>query len=301
MSTKSYRKPNGFKYLIGALVLLLIFYSFKLNSDYQKLEDAFSEQKIGLQAELDEIIEDYKNINVKNKDLSKRLVKEINKIIDLRDSIKNLKKSNYNLIVKYSRKIVKLERENRRLFIQVDSLNKQNYELLQENIVVKQALNKNVIVQKTLANQNKNLLQEQKDLKAKVDVAGVIKVNNIKALAMKERSSGKLTSTSRSRRTDAFKIKFDLQPNPVTNPGKKEILIQILDNNKNIIAAKGNKKVKDGSTIVFSDNIIADYDNQQLGIVSLVLVNRDDINKGVYTINTYVDGLFSGKTSVKLR
>ena len=33
------------------------FYSFKLNSDYQKLEDAFSEQKIELQAELDEIIE----------------------------------------------------------------------------------------------------------------------------------------------------------------------------------------------------------------------------------------------------
>ena len=143
MSSKITIKPSGFKYLIAALVILLIVYSFKLNSDYKKLEDAFSEQKIELQAELDEIIEDYKNVNVKNKDLSQRLVKEINKIILLRDSIKNLEKSNYNLIVKYSRKIVKLERENRRLFIQVDSLNKQNYELLQENIVVKQQLDEN--------------------------------------------------------------------------------------------------------------------------------------------------------------
>ncbi|WP_075341533.1 hypothetical protein [Tenacibaculum agarivorans] len=301
MSRKKHIKPNGFKYLVATLVILLIVYSFKLNNDYQKLEDAFSDQKIELQAELDEIIDDYKNINVKNKDLSQRLVKEINKIIDLRDSIKNLKKANYNLIVKYSRRIVKLERENRRLFIQVDSLNKQNYELLQENIVVTQQLEEKNKSEKNLFNENKVLTAKQKELRAKVDVAGIIKVKNILALAMKERSSGKLTSTSRSRRTDAFKVKFDLEPNPVTDPGKKEILIQILDENKNVIAAKGDKKIKDGSTIVFSDNIYADYDNTQLGVVSLILVDRDDIAKGTHTVNTYVDGVFTGKTQIKLR
>ncbi|CAM1345420.1 hypothetical protein [Tenacibaculum amylolyticum] len=301
MSTKIPMKPNGFKYLIAALVILLIIYSFKLNSDYQKLEDAFSEQKIELQAELDEIIEDYRNVNVKNKDLSQRLVKEINKIILLRDSIKNLKKSNYNLIVKYSRRIVKLERENRRLFIQVDSLNKQNFELLQENIVVKQQLDENNKSNKTLLRKNKNLEKEQVKLKAKVDIAGIIKVNNVIAEAMKERSSGKLTSTSRSRRTDAFRVKFDLLANPVTTPGKKEILIQILDENKKVVASKGNKKIKNGSTVFFSDNMSANYDNNQLGVVSLILVNRDDIKRGMYTVNAYVDGIFSGKTQVKLR
>ncbi|WP_299676255.1 hypothetical protein [uncultured Tenacibaculum sp.] len=301
MSPKNRVKPNGFKYLIATLVILIVVYSFKLNSDYKKLEDAFSEQKIELQAELDEIIDDYKNINVKNKDLSQRLIKEINKIIILRDSIKNLKKSNYNLIVKYSRRIVKLERENRRLFIQVDSLNKQNYELLQENIVVKNELEEKNASQKTLTRKNNSLIKERKALKAKVDEAGIIKVNNISAFAMKERSSGKLTTTSRSRRTDAFKIKFDLEPNPITTPGKKEILIQILDENKNVIAAKGDKKIKSGETIVFSDNIFADYDNNQLGVVSLILVNRGDITKGLHTINTYVDGIFTGKTQVKLR
>ncbi|WP_299619749.1 hypothetical protein [uncultured Tenacibaculum sp.] len=301
MSPKNRIKPNGFKYLIATLVILIVVYSFKLNSDYKKLEDAFSEQKIELQAELDEIIEDYKNINVKNKDLSQRLVKEINKIIVLRDSIKNLEKSNYNLIVKYSRKIVKLERENRRLFIQVDSLNKQNYELLQENIVVKNELEEKNASQKTLSKKNRSLLKERKVLKAKVGIAEVIKVNSISATAMKERSSGKLTTTSRSRRTDAFKIKFNLEANPVTTPGKKEILIQILDENGEIIASKGDKKVKSGETIVYSDNLFANYDNNQLGVVSLILVNRDDISKGVYRINTYVDGHFTGRTEVKLR
>ncbi len=301
MSSKITIKPSGFKYLIAALVILLIVYSFKLNSDYQKLEDAFSEQKIELQAELDEIIEDYKNVNVKNKDLSQRLVKEINKIILLRDSIKNLEKSNYNLIVKYSRKIVKLERENRRLFIQVDSLNKQNYELLQENIVVKQQLNENTASNKNLMRKNISLQKRQAQLKAKVDFAGIIKVSNIIAEAMKERSSGKLTSTSRSRRTDAFRIKFDLLANPVTTAGKKEILIQILDEEKKVVASKGNKKVKDGSNVFFSDNMFANYDNNRLGVVSLILVNRDDIKKGTYTINAYVDGIFSAKTQVKLR
>ncbi|MFY7671799.1 hypothetical protein ACOSP6_12000 [Tenacibaculum sp. MEBiC06402] len=301
MSSKITIKPSGFKYLIAALVILLIVYSFKLNSDYQKLEDAFSEQKIELQAELDEIIEDYKNVNVKNKDLSQRLVKEINKIILLRDSIKNLEKSNYNLIVKYSRKIVKLERENRRLFIQVDSLNKQNYELLQENIVVKQQLDENEESQKNLRRKNITLQKRQAQLKAKVDIAGIIKVSNIVAEAMKERSSGKLTSTSRSRRTDAFRVKFDLLANPVTSPGKKEILIQILDEEKKVVASKGNKDIKDGSNVFYSDNMFANYDNNRLGVVSLILVNRDDIKKGTYTVNAYVDGVFSARTQLKLR
>ena len=301
MSSKITIKPSGFKYLIAALVILLIVYSFKLNNDYKKLEDAFSEQKIELQAELDEIIEDYKNVNVKNKDLSQRLVKEINKIILLRDSIKNLEKANYNLIVKYSRKIVKLERENRRLFIQVDSLNKQNYELLQENIVVKQQLDENVESQRNLQQQNISLQKRQAQLKAKVDIAGVIKVSNIVAEAMKERSSGKLTNTSRSRRTDAFRVKFDLLANPVTTPGKKEILIQILDEEKKVVASKGSEKLKDGSEVFFSDSMLANYDNNRLGVVSLILVNRDDIKKGTYTVSAYVDGVFSARTEVKLR
>lgn len=301
MSKKSPLKPNGLKYLVAALVMLLGVYSYNLYQDYQRLEDAFLEQKIELQAELDEIIEDYKNVSVKNKDLSQRLIREINKIINLRDSIKQLEKSNYDQIVKYSRRIVKLERENRKLFIQVDSLNKQNYELLQENIVVKEQLAQKSKSEKKLVEKTEGLLEEQEVLKAKVDIAGVIKTSNITALAMKERSSGKLTTTSRSRRTDAFKIKFDLQANPVTIPGKKEILIQIIDENKNVVAAKGDKKIRDGSTIVFSDHLFAEYDNNQLGVVSLILVNRDDISKGKHVVNTYVDGIFTGKTEVVLR
>ena len=38
-----------------------------------------------------------------------------------------------------------------------------------------------------------------------------------------------------------------------------------------------------------------------LSLVSLVLVNRDDINKGKYTISAFVDGVYSGATTVKLK
>lgn len=47
--------------------------------------------------------------------------------------------------------------------------------------------------------------------------------------------------------------------------------------------------------------MFANYDNNRLGVVSLILVNRDDIKKGTYTINAYVDGTFSARTQVKLR
>lgn len=45
---------------------------------------------------------------------------------------------------------------------------------------------------------------------------------------MKERSSGKLTSTSRSSRTDAFRINFDLLENPITSAGENAYTFKLL-------------------------------------------------------------------------
>lgn len=285
---------NGLFYLLLAFILILIFYSYKKTQDHTKLQNVFVQEKRALQSELDELIEDYKDLTVKRKDLSKRLVREMNKIISLRDSVKNLKTTNFQLVLKYRKRIKTLERENRYLFAKVDSL----------NIVTKFLEDKNLTITTELTKQqteNSELSKTNKQLKSKVSVASIIRATLPSTKVMKERSSGKLTSTSRSSRADAFKTTFKLLENKVTTPGKKKIHIQILDEHKNVVANKGTTKLKDGSEIKFSDELIANYYNQEMDVLSLVLVNRDDINKGSYSVMAYVDGVWAGRTSVKLR
>ncbi|WP_299156458.1 hypothetical protein [uncultured Tenacibaculum sp.] len=283
------------------LTLFLTLFSFQKSSQYTDLKKIFQEEKTDLEKELDEMIKDYTDVVVRKKRLSKRLKVELVKMKELRDSIKNLRTDNYNLIRKYRRKIVSLERENRNLFIRVDSLSTANNALVQENVITNEILQQKETINVSLTEKNKELTEKQKALEEKVAIGGVIKTSPVKAIAMKERSSGKLTSTSRSSRTDAFKINFDLLKNLITNAGEKSVYIQIIDENKKVVAPKGVTNLKDGGKIQYTDSIEVNYNNDRLSLVSLVLVNRDDINKGKYTVSAFVDGVYSGATTLKLR
>ena len=209
--------PKKRKSLLIIILLLstlfLSLYSFQKSNQYNDLQKVFQEEKADLEQELDEIIKDYTDVIVRKKRLSKRLRTELVKMNNLRDSIKSLPAGNYNLIRKYRKKITSLERENRKLFIRVDSLNTANQVLAQENIITNEILLQKETINTSLTEKNKKLEEIQKTLETKVAIGGIIKTSPVRVVAMKERSSGKLTSTSRSNRTDAFKINFDLLQN----------------------------------------------------------------------------------------
>lgn len=287
--------------LLLFLSLFLTLYSFQKSSQYDTLQKVFQDEKADLEKELDEVIKDYTDVVVRKKRISKRLQIELNKMQNLRDSIKNLNVNNYNLIRKYRKRIASLERENKKLFIRVDSLNTANDQLAQDNLIANEILKQKETINVDLTKKYQKLEVKQKDLEAKVAIGGIIKTSPVKVIAMKERSSGKLTSTSRSSRTDAFKINFDLLENPITNTGEKSVYIQILDENKKVVAPKGITNLKDGGKIQYSDSVEVNYNNNRLSLVSLVLVNRDDINKGKYTVSTFIEGVFTGNTTLKLR
>lgn len=301
MNSKTRAKTIGLIYLLLGLVVFTTIYSIKKSSDYKEIETVFNQEKADLQEELDNLIEDYRKLSVEKKSFSKRLIKEINKIIALKDSVKVLKASNYNLISKYRKRIYVLERENRKLFARVDSLETINKTLVEEKTLVAEKLTIKDTEAQELEKRNKELKNYQKKLKAKVAVAGVVKSSPIQAFAMKEKRSGELGSTSRSSKTDAFKVVFKLLENKVAVRGNKKVYVQIVDKNNNVISPKGEAKLKDKSEIVFSDELTANYQNNEMSVLSLVPVNRRSMSSGAYKINAFVDGKYSGSTTVSLK
>lgn len=290
----SNKSKNAVLIVLLFAVLFITLYNFKVSSEMNELKSVFKQEKADLKNALDEMIKDYTDVVVRKKSLSKRLRIEVQKMKDLRDSVAKLEGSNYNLIRRYRSKIASLERENRRLFIKIDSLNNANEALVQENVITNEILSQKETI-------NNNLTEKNKKLEAKVAIASKIDISPVQVVAMKERSSGKLTTTSRSSRTDAFKVNFDLLENPITESGKKMVYIQIIDEKKNVITPKGKTSLKNGAKILYSDSLMVNYDNRRMSLVSLVLVNRDDILKGKYTISAFVDGVYSGNSVVSLR
>lgn len=282
------------------LLISLIVYSFKTHESQNKLDDEFRKEQKILQQELDQIVADYKKMTVKKKGLSRRIITSINKIIALKDSIKEIKKGNYDKLVKYGMKVTKLQRENRKLLLQADQLTKQNDSLQDQNNEVKKILRAHKKTQDDLSKENVELANKEKELRDKISPATKVKIGNVSINAFKERNNGKYTSTSRSSKTDAFKVKFELLENELADAGMKDVVIQILDKNNEVILSDKNAGGS-GEGMAYNDYIKVNYENQKLGVVSLISVERYSLAKGDYKVAVYIDNEIAGNGKISLR
>ncbi|MDX1829555.1 MAG: hypothetical protein R3342_08425 [Lutibacter sp.] len=291
-------KKNNNKLIIIALAILLagvLAYTFYINNNYKKVNNAIKDEKVEIEQNLDSMIVKYEDAISQNTSMSNELSLERDRIIGLRDSIKNLKATDYRLIRKYRRQIAALQKTNQRLFYLNDSLTGMNT-VLQTNL---DSANVKISTQKAM---NDTLSLKNLNLSQKVAIASVLKVKTAKILAMRTRNNGKLVETSRARNTDAFRINFTIDKNEITDQGEREVYIQIMDAKGNTIAPKGSLMLADETTTIdYSDKTIVNYLNEAVDVISLVEVNRDNINRGAYMVNIFINNKFAGETKIVLK
>lgn len=290
------KKKSNSKLIVIVLAVLLLgalAYTFYNNSEHKKVTDAIEEEKLEIEGNLDNMIIRYEEAIGQNTSMSNELIIERDRIIALRDSVKDLKATNYSLIRRYRGQISKLEETNRRLFLMTDSLTGAN-KMLTINLD-----SANVKISSQLA-QNDTLSIKNVQLSEKVAIGSVLKVSSAKVLAMRERSNGKLVETSRARNTDAFRINFTIAKNEISEQGERQVYIQIVDLKGNTIVSKGELMYNE-TQINYSDQTIVNYLNEAVDIISLVEVNRDNIESGLYTVNIYIEDKFVGATQITLK
>lgn len=291
------KKSNNSKVFIFILALLLVgvlAYTLYNNNKHNKLTTEIANEKLEIEQNLDSMIAKYENAILKKTSLSNELAFERDRIIALRDSIKGLKSINYSIIKKYRKRIAELEKTNQKLFSINDSLIVENKSLIVNLDSVTTKYKKQIAISDTLQLENE-------ELSKKVAIGSKLEVSQIKAIAMKERNNGKLVSTSKSSRTDAFRISFTINKNKIATPENKQVHIQIANSAGKTIASKGKVTLRNELDVAYSDKTQIEYKNQAIDIVSLIEVNRGDVLKGEYFVRVFVDGNFSGSTRIELR
>ena len=291
------KKTSPNKLIIGILIALLLAslgYTWYNNNEHKENENILQEEKIVIQQDLDELISKYDVAIAENTTISEELILERDKIVLFRDSVKNLKNVNYSLIRKYRRQIKSLEDKNQKLLYLTDSLKTTNQFLVQEIDSVKLKIEKQIAV-------NDTLLIKNLELTEKVAIGSTLKINSVKAITMKERSSGKLVETTRSSRTDAFRVSFRITENELAELGDKKVHIQIKNSEGNTVGQKGTTILKNGGEVGYSDEAIVEYSNQDIDVISLIEVERNEILNGDHYISVFLDGEFVGSTKVSVK
>lgn len=290
------KKSNTNLIIIALAVLLLgaLAYTFYTNTEHKKLTDQIEVEKLEIEQNLDSMIVRYEDAIAQKTSMSAELTIERDRIIALRDSIKDMKVINYSMLRRYKGEISKLEESNKKLFMLNESLTSSN-QLLTTNLdSAKVLITKQIAKNDTLTVQNLTLAQ-------KVAIGSELKISSAKVLAMKERSSGKLVETTRANNTDALRINLTIVKNEIAEKGDRQVYIQIVDAQGKTMSPKGEFMLYDNTQVSYSDLSMVNYLNEAIDLISLVEVNRDLMKAGVYIINIYIENKFVGATKFVLK
>lgn len=286
------------KAVIIILVLLLmaaIGYLFMTNNKLQESNTFLEEEKTEIQSDLDGIIKKYDEVISENSTLSNELKLEREEIILFRDSIKNLKQTNYSLIRRYRKKIKELETSYQELYIISENLKVDNQNLTKVIDSVKIFSETQKVILDSISVENTGLNE-------KVAIASILQVNSIKAVSMRQRNNGNLVETSRASKTDALRISLRIAENSLAEAGNRKVVIQVLNPEGEVVKSIGSTTLTDDVTVIdYTDETEVEYINENLDAILVVDTDRKQMKKGIQTVNVYLDGRWVGATKVTLK
>ncbi|WP_418508619.1 hypothetical protein [Corallibacter sp.] len=289
--------PQFFNYrlIIGTLVIAFVVLGSYSFSSYNTLKDheVFLEQERRfVQKELSEMIALYDKVTVKNEMLSEELQQSKSKIQAVLDSLIAAKTS-VPLISKISRKLSTLKQENALLLSKIQEANHQNKVLSDQVLAVSEKLALQQAYISSLESKNEKL---SKTLLEAQNLA----VLQIQAKALHTVSSKSVSETEKANKADHIEVCFTLLKNNLTPQGGKDIYIQIIDPNNNVVANRGVVNFGEKS-LIYTGKTEINYTNTDLETCTKMNVVIDNnLIKGNYLVNVFHDQNKLGSTKIAL-
>lgn len=243
METNLQDKPkkgeNGKNILIIVLIILVFISGIKLYADYRDRTKKSEEILI--------LSEENNDLNRRIDSMTFQLDLRIQEIEKLGGDVKALEEMKEQLLAERNtdrkRSTEEIAALNRRINSYAKTLQEKDAEILQLREANQQLLTENQSLRTTQAeieDEVVKLNQKQQELQEKVNIAAVLKAENINVAAVNSRGRER-EDGFRNRQIEKLKISFNLADNKVADHGNKDVFVQVIaPNNQPIFdVAKG--------------------------------------------------------------
>ncbi len=290
--------PQSFNYrlIIGSLIVavtILTVYSFTSFQSIRAHEQFLEQEKKLVESELSQMITRYDEVSISNDLLSAQLEEaKLNTKIVL-DSLRLLR-SDISVLTKYRQQLYSLQTKNKNLFDTIDSLNAVNQSLEEDKLLAYNQLKKQQLV-------NSNLVKENKDLEESLEKGALLTANSFKAKGY-QKFLGKKRPSVKAKRVQSIEVCFTLAENALALAGEKEIYIQIVNPNNNVVADKGAINFGN-SSLIYSSKKSIEYTNEVVDVCIDVDADIDEqpLVAGTYYISIFHEDRKLGSTEVILK
>lgn len=251
-----------------------------------------------LQTELHDMEAGLSRLRGKNQELDNLLASADKELEERKDKINKLIRQNASLS-KFRKEAEELRKLKQVYLVRIDNLEKKVEELTAEN--------------SSLRDDNQRLMSELESVRnnyiimeRKVEIASILKVVKVEAVAEKKVRSGKYSKVSSSKKADRIEINFELSENRAAEAGAKTVYLRILDPTGKVLSAPASEKGfftnHDGNLeLPYSLKKEINYNNQKIKTKAIYEVGNQDLQDGAYTIEFFCEGYFCGASKYILK
>ncbi|OIQ29096.1 MAG: chromosome partitioning protein ParA [Bacteroidetes bacterium MedPE-SWsnd-G2] len=275
-------KSKTLKIVLGVLVVVLLgvgFYTAKLYNEKKETEATLVREKQEVMKDLDIMAKQYDEAISENDVANENLIEARARIQELMDSLK-ISQNSVNSLWRYKKKYMALQEE-------MDALLEENDRLKTENTDLAISLDSMYIDLEERNKYTDSLLVQNTELATIVEDASSLQAVGLRGLGVIERNSGKLIPTERARRSSKIRICYTVAKNTLSQEGDKELYVQVIDPNNNVLGANEQIQFEDE---ILNYSVISkfNYENKNLDICEFIgKTNNEKFEPGRYVVSVY--------------
>jgi hypothetical protein len=269
--------------LLGVILLGVIIYTVSLYQDKQKNTALLTKEKELVVEDLTSLKSEYDKAILESNATNEELVSARDNIAKYIDSVKTMK-ADIASLYRYRKQVGILTKEREQLIRKVDSLTRSNTFLAMQRDSTYVELEKQTVFNDSLVVQNTQLADV-------VEKGSALNLSKFSVDAVKERTSGKLVSTSRAKATDKLKVCFTVADNVIAQAGDRQFFIEVLDPQGNVLGESFSKTSDSGASVTYSKGTEFYYENRSLDVCDFINKPASEFQKGNYMVNVYDNNL----------
>jgi hypothetical protein len=289
----SNNKRNNIIVIVLSVILVAVVVLFFIQrKEHSVIIKTMKVEKDSIQSELTQLVEGYDLLKTENDTINEQLLVAQTKVRDLLIEVEQTKKVSFEKIASYQKQVTSLRGVLRDFVAQVDSLNRRNQQLMEENTQVKEQFKKVEI-------QNEQLSQDKEKLERNLQRAAQLEARELLAEGINSRGK----ETRFARKAEMIRISFILGKNVTSKRGPKNIYARILRPDQQLMTKSDKDLFQfEDLKIPFSAMREVTYEGQDLP-VAIYWDNTGESGfvVGNYTIDLFADGNNIGTTTVELK
>lgn len=265
-----------------AIVLGVLF--FNQNKELTEIVDTLNVEKSILLTEYESLVLGYDSIETDNDSIFFRLEIEQQKVVQLIEELETVKATNASRIRQYKKELNTLRTVMRHYVIHIDSLNRVNLALTEENQEVRAKFRK-------VTNALSEMEMEKVNLTEKVAIAAQMEANDIVVTPITDRGR-KARNLSK---TDRIKIEFVLSKNVTAPVGEKPIYARITAPNGDLLIKSDAKTFHfEDKDLSYSIIRVIEYGGESQAITVYWKV-EEFLFEGNYKVDIFADNKHIGE------